>query len=59
MLRCRSSTSTTAASVAAVGLVGGWLLGLILVVIGTVDVLAFIDTLGMGCGGGPGTPWSS
>jgi hypothetical protein len=41
------------------GLVGGFMLGLIVVVIGIVDVLGFIDTLGMGCGDGTRTPWSS
>jgi hypothetical protein len=38
---------------------GGWLGGLIVVVIGVADVMDYIQTLGMGCGGGPSTPWSS
>jgi hypothetical protein len=41
------------------GLVGGYLLGLVVVVTGILDVLTFIDTLGNGCGGSTRTPWSS
>jgi hypothetical protein len=41
------------------GLAVGWGAGFVLVVVASVDVLAFVSTLGSGCGGSPRTPWSS
>jgi hypothetical protein len=34
------------------GIICGWVLGLVLVVLGTAEILQFRQSLGMGCGGG-------
>jgi hypothetical protein len=39
------------------GLISAWLVGLVAVAAGTLDVLAFIELLGSGCGGTSRTPW--
>ncbi|MCW3819294.1 hypothetical protein ONA91_33115 [Micromonospora sp. DR5-3] len=39
------------------GLVLAWLVGLIAVATGTLDILAFIESLGMGCSDSYRTPW--
>jgi hypothetical protein len=39
------------------GLLCAWLVGLVPVAAGTIDILAFIDALGMGCSGTSRTPW--
>jgi hypothetical protein len=39
------------------GLVCAWLVGLVPVAASTIDILAFIESLGMGCSGTSRTPW--
>jgi hypothetical protein len=36
----------------------GWVLGVILIVLAAMEVVAFVDTLGAGCGGSTRTPWN-
>ena len=39
------------------GLACAWLVGLVPIAAGTLDVLAFRESLGMGCGETSRTPW--